>query len=142
MTSSSYTELPPDQLLPLAGAPPREGEHGSIKHCTRMSTAAPFTTAQTWKQSKCPSTGEWIKMWPMYTVEYPSDTEENKVRPFVVTRVELESLIRNEVSQRERERQIPYDISYMESKLCQNAPIYRTKNKHRDMEKRHVVANG
>ena len=78
----------------------------------------------------------------MYTVEHPSDTEENKIRPFVVTRVELESLIWNEVSQRERERQIPYDISYMESKLCQNAPIYRTKNKHRDMEKRHVVANG
>ena len=26
-----------------------------------MFTAALFTTAKTWIQSKCPSTGEWIK---------------------------------------------------------------------------------
>ena len=26
-----------------------------------------FTTAKTWKQPKCPSTGEWImKMWYIY----------------------------------------------------------------------------
>ena len=32
--------------------------------CTPMSTAALFTIAKTWKQVKCPLTGEWIKkMW-------------------------------------------------------------------------------
>ena len=30
--------------------------------------AALFTIAKIWKQSKCPSTGEWIKMWYVYTV--------------------------------------------------------------------------
>ena len=29
-------------------------------------TAALFTTAKTWKQPKCPSTEEWIKMWHIY----------------------------------------------------------------------------
>ena len=34
-------------------------------------TAAKFTIARTWKQSKCPSTEEWIKkMWYTYTMEY------------------------------------------------------------------------
>ena len=38
-----------------------------------MYTAALFTIAKTWKQSKCPSTDEWIKkMWYIYTVEYYS----------------------------------------------------------------------
>ena len=32
-----------------------------------MFTAALFTIAKTWKQPKCPSTDEWIKMWYMYT---------------------------------------------------------------------------
>ena len=28
-----------------------------------MFIAALFTIAKTWKQPKCPSTDEWIKMW-------------------------------------------------------------------------------
>ena len=40
---------------------------------TPMFIAALFTIARTWKQPKCPSTGEWIKkMWHIYTVEYYS----------------------------------------------------------------------
>ena len=35
-----------------------------------MFTAALFTAARTWKQPKCPSTEEWIKMWYTYTMEY------------------------------------------------------------------------
>ena len=39
--------------------------------CTLMFSGALFTMARTWKQSKCPSTEEWIKvMWYVYTVEY------------------------------------------------------------------------
>ena len=35
--------------------------------CTPMFIAALFTVAKTWKQSKCPSTDEWIKkMWYIY----------------------------------------------------------------------------
>ena len=32
--------------------------------CTPVFIAALFTEAKTWKQAKCPTTGEWIKkMW-------------------------------------------------------------------------------
>ena len=38
--------------------------------CTPMFTAALFTIAKTWKQSKCPSTDDWIKkMWYIYATE-------------------------------------------------------------------------
>ena len=41
--------------------------------CTPMFTAALLTIAKTWKQSKCPSTHEWIKkMWYTYTADYYS----------------------------------------------------------------------
>ena len=36
-----------------------------------MFTAALFTTAETWKQPKCPLTEGWIKkMWYIFTIEY------------------------------------------------------------------------
>ena len=41
--------------------------------CTPMFTAALFTIARTWKQTRCPLTDEWMKKpWYMYTVEYYS----------------------------------------------------------------------
>ena len=40
---------------------------------TTMFIAALFTIAKTWKQSKLPSTDEWIKkIWYMDTMEYYS----------------------------------------------------------------------
>ena len=35
-----------------------------------MSTATLFTISRTWKQIKCPSADEWIKMWYINTREY------------------------------------------------------------------------
>ena len=35
-----------------------------------MFIAAPFTIAKTWKQLKCPSTDEWLKMWCVYIYIY------------------------------------------------------------------------
>ena len=47
---------------------------------TTMFIAALFTIARTWKQSKCPSTDEWVKkMWHMYTMEYYSAIKETKL---------------------------------------------------------------
>ena len=44
-----------------------------------MFTAALFTIAKTWKQSKCPLTDEWIKkMWYIYTMEYYSAVKRMK----------------------------------------------------------------
>ena len=68
-------------------------------------TVALFTIAKTWKQYRCPLTEEWIrKMWYIYTMEYDSTTEKNKIIPFAVTWVDLESVILSEVSQTEKEK--------------------------------------
>ena len=62
--------------------------------CTTVFIAAVFTIARTWKQSKCPSTDEWIKeMWHMYTIEYYSAIKRNKIELFVVRWMDLRSVI-------------------------------------------------
>ena len=77
-----------------------------------MFIAALFTIARTWKQPKCPSTDEWIKkMWHIYTMEYYSAIKRNKTELFVVRWMDLETVIQNEVSQ--REKQIPYANTYI-----------------------------
>ena len=37
-----------------------------------MLIAALLTIAKTGKQPKCPSVGEWLKMWSTYTMKYYS----------------------------------------------------------------------
>ena len=79
-----------------------------------MFRAALFTITKTWKQPKCPSADEWIKkIWYMYTMEYYSVIKKNDIMPFAATWMQLETIILSEVSKkREKERQIPYDITY------------------------------
>ena len=69
-----------------------------------MFTAALFTIAKTWKQPKCPSTDEWIKMWHIYTMEYYSDIKSNEIELFVVRWMDIESVILSEVSQKEKNK--------------------------------------
>ena len=49
-------------------------------------------------------TDEWIKMWYIYTMEYYSAIKKNKIMPFAETRMELETLILSEVSQKEKHK--------------------------------------
>ena len=69
-----------------------------------MFIAALSTIARTWKQSKCPSTDDWIKMWHIHTMEYYSAIKRNEIELFVVRWVDLESLIQNEVSRKEKNK--------------------------------------
>ena len=57
-----------------------------------------------WKQPKFPSAEEWIKMWYIYTMEYYSAIRKNDIMPFAATWMELETLILNEVSQKEKDK--------------------------------------
>ena len=61
-------ELPYDPAIPLLGIYPEKMKTLIQKDtCTPMFTATLFTIAETWKQSKFPSTEEWIKqMWYIY----------------------------------------------------------------------------
>ena len=97
-------ELPYDPEIPLLGIYPEktiiQKETG-----TTMFTAALFTIARTWNQSKCPSTDEWIKkMWQIYTVEYYSAIKRNEIELFVMRWMDIESVIQSEVSQKEKNK--------------------------------------
>ena len=97
-------ELPYDPGIPVLGIYP-EKTIIQKESCTTMFTAALFTIARTWKQPKCPSTGEWIKkMWHRYTVEYYSAIKRNETELFVVRWMDLESVIQSEVSQKEKNK--------------------------------------
>ena len=70
-----------------------------------MFIAALFTIAKTWKQSKCPSTEEWIKkMWYIYTVECYSAIKRNEIELHVVRWMDPVSIIQSEVSQKEKNK--------------------------------------
>ena len=60
-------ELPYDPAIPLLGIYP---EKTLIRKdtCTPMFIVALFTIAKMWKQPKCPSAEEEIKMWYIYTM--------------------------------------------------------------------------
>ena len=68
-----------------------------------MFTAALFR-ARTYKQPKCPSKAEWIKMWYVYTMEYHSAIKMNEIGSFVEMWMDLESAIQNALSQKDKNR--------------------------------------
>ena len=96
-------ELPYDPAIPLLGIYLNKI---FIQKDTCISTfiAALFTIAKIWKQPKCPSTDDWIKKrWYIYTMEYYLAIKKNEIMPFAATWVELETLILNEVSPKEKD---------------------------------------
>ena len=70
-----------------------------------MFFAALFTIARTWKQSRCPSTDEWIKkLWQVYTVGYYSAIKRNAFESVLIRWMNLELIIQSEVSQKEKNK--------------------------------------
>ena len=97
-------ELPHDTAIPLLGIYP-EKTIIQKESCTTMFIAALFRIARTCKQPKCPSTDEWIKkMWHIYTMEYYSARKRNETELFVVSWMDLETVIQSEVSQKEKNK--------------------------------------
>ena len=77
-----------------------------------MFIATLFTIAKLWKQSKYPSTDEWIKkMWYVcmcvyisQTMEYYSAVKKNEILPFAITWTDLEGIMLSEMSQTEKDK--------------------------------------
>ncbi|KAF0870651.1 LORF2 protein, partial [Crocuta crocuta] len=94
-------ELPYNPAIVLLGIYPRDTRvliHRGT--CTPMFIALLSTIANFWKEPKCPSTDEWIKMWFIYTMEYYLAKRKNEILPFAATWMELEGIMLSEISQR------------------------------------------
>ena len=55
-----------------------------------MFIEALFKIAKTWKQPKCPWTGEWIKMWYIYIIQHHSVIKKNEIMPFSAKWMDLD----------------------------------------------------
>ena len=77
--------------------------YGGEKERRKCKKKVLFTTAKTWRQSKCPLTDEWIKkMGYIYTMEYYSAIKKNEIMPFAATWMQLKILLLSEVSQKDK----------------------------------------
>ena len=94
---------PYDPAVPLLGIYPEE-TRVEKDTCIPLFIAALFTIARTWKQSKCPSTDEWIKLWYIYSMEYYSAIKVNTFESVLMRWMNLQSIIQSEVSQKEKDK--------------------------------------
>ena len=63
-----------------------------------------LTITRPWKQPKCPSTEEWIKVWYIYTMENYLAIKKECNCDICSDIGELESVIESEVSQKEKNK--------------------------------------
>jgi hypothetical protein len=64
-------DLPEYSTTQLLGIYPEDAPTSKKETCSTMFIAALFIIARRWKESRCPSTEEWIqKMRYIYTMEY------------------------------------------------------------------------
>ena len=98
-----------------------------------MFTEALFTIANTWKQTECPSTDEWIKIWHIYTIEYHSSIKKNEIMPFAATWMDLKIIILNEVSQAEKDEYLTISLlrGILKKKKSQMNLFTKRKQAHR-----------
>ena len=84
------------------------GEKAILVHCwcecklvqSLWKTVWSFPQNKTWKQPKCPSADEWIRMlWYVYTMEYYSAIKTNEIMGSIAIWMDLEIVILSEVSQ-------------------------------------------
>ena len=74
------TKPPYDPAIPVLGIYPEETKTEKDT-CTPMFITTLFTIAKTWKQPRCPSTDEWIKMlWYIYTMEILLNHKKEHIR--------------------------------------------------------------
>ena len=110
-------ELPCDPAIALSGIYLKKAKVLIRKD---MFTAALFTIAKIRKQPNCPSTHEWIKMMRHVCVCVILICHKNKILPLAAKRMDLESIVLSEVSQR-KTNNISSHL-YVECKTETNTP--------------------
>ena len=98
---------------PLLGICPNNHKVPIQKNiCNPMFIATLFTIAKVWKQPKCPSVGEWIKkLWDICTMEHYSAAQRRK--SYLLWHMDESGKYYAKWNKQVRERQIPYDLTYM-----------------------------
>ena len=95
---------PYDPALPLLGIYPKETKIEKDTYIP-LFIAAVFTIAGTWKQPRYPSTDEWIKkLWYVYTMENYSAIKMKAFESVLMRWMNLEPIIKSEVSQKEKDK--------------------------------------
>ena len=105
------TRLPPslgfsrqELAIPLLGIYPEKTIIQRDTYTT-MFIAALFTIARIWKQPRCPSTNEWKKkLWYTHTMEYYLVIKRNAFESVLMRWMNLEPIIQNEASQKEKNK--------------------------------------
>ena len=88
-----------DTAIPILGLHPKYLKSAyNSGTATSMITAAPFTIANLWNQTRCSSTDEWIKkLWCIYTMEHYSALN-NEIIAFASKWMGLEDIMLREIS--------------------------------------------
>ena len=104
-------ELPYDPAIVPLGIYPKDTDVVKRRTtCTPMFIAAMSTIAQLWKELRCPSRDEWLKVWSIYTLEYYSAIRKDEYPLFASTWMALEEIMLSEISQAEKDN---YDFSHL-----------------------------
>ena len=69
-----------------------------------MFIEALFTIARLWKQPRCPSADEWIRMlWYIYKMEYYSAIKRNAFESVLMRWMNLEPITQSDVSHKDKD---------------------------------------
>jgi hypothetical protein len=92
-----------DPAISLLGKYLEDAPTCNKETCSTMFIAALFIIARSWKESRCPSTEDWIqKMWYIYTTEYNAPIKNNEFMKFLGNWMDLEVIILSEETQSQK----------------------------------------
>ena len=97
-------KLPYDPVIPLLGIYPKKTKTLIQKNiCTPMFIA--FRIAKIWRQPECSLVDEWVKKALIHSHNgIHSAIKKEEILPFVTARMDLESIMLNELSQSEKDK--------------------------------------
>ena len=92
-----------------------------------MFITALFTTARTWKQPRCPTAEEWIRLlWYVYKMKYYSAIKKNTFESVLMRWMKLEPIIQSKASHKEKHQYSILTHIYGIQKDSNNDPICKT----------------